>query len=65
MGKLIAPIMLKAVPRDADLLGLQHRQIYSFHEPYWAGRAPNVRAEWANRLSDELHRAARAHQLGH
>jgi hypothetical protein len=61
----IVPILLKALPREADLRGLQPRQIFGFHEPYWSGRAPHARAAWANRLADELHRVARRDGLGH
>lgn len=63
--KRIVPIQLKAAPQDADLRGLQTRQIFGFHVPYACGRPPHYREAWANRLADELHRVARRHGLGH
>jgi hypothetical protein len=64
-AKRIAPVVLKGLPRDANLLGLESRQVFGYHEPYWAGRAPHARADWANRLADELQRLASRYGLGH
>ena len=63
-GRRILPVMLKPLPQDADLRGLQARQIFGFHDPYWSGRRPHARDEWANRLADEMHRVARRYGLG-
>lgn len=63
-GKLCAPLMLKALPTDADLGGLEARQIFGFHDPYYSGRPLHKRDEWATQLADELHRLARKYELG-
>jgi len=63
-AKRIAPIALKRLARDADLRGLQARQIFNIHDPYYAGRPPHARETWAIELADELHRIARRHGLG-
>jgi hypothetical protein len=62
--KRIAPIALKRLARDADLRGLQARQIFRYHDPYVSGRAPDAREAWAIALADELHRIAHRYGLG-
>ncbi len=63
-GKRIAPIALKQLACDADLRGLQARQIFKYHDPYVWGRRPHAREAWANALAAELHRIARRYGLG-
>ena len=63
-SKRIAPVMLKKLPGSADLRGLKFRQIFGYPAPYWSGRPPHARADWANTLADELHRLAKHYNLG-
>ncbi|MDQ1740431.1 MAG: hypothetical protein QOE53_2083 [Pseudonocardiales bacterium] len=63
-AKRVVPIALKRLARDADLRGLQARQIFNYRDPYYSGRAPHARDAWANALADELHRVARRYGLG-
>ncbi len=64
-GKRVVPIALKKMPATADLRGMQSRQIFSYQNPYDAGRAPYAREQWANLLADELHQVAQRYGLGH
>jgi hypothetical protein len=63
-SKRVAPVLLKPLPRDADLRGLTGRQIHGYHAPFWAGGRPHTRDAWASGLADELHRVARTYGLG-
>ncbi len=63
-GKRIAPVLLESVTANADLRGLQGRQVFGYGDPYWSGRRPHERRAWARRLADELHRLAHKHDLG-
>lgn len=62
--KRIAPVLLKKLSADADLLGLGARQIYGFGNPYWTGKPSHRRAEWAIGLADDLHRLEKRCDLG-
>jgi hypothetical protein len=63
-AKRVAPVALKRLASDADLRGLQARQIFNYHDPYVSGRPPHAREAWAIALADELHRIARRYRLG-
>lgn len=63
-GKRIAPFILKRVPDFADLKGLESSQIFGYPDGYWARRSPYERANWANKLADDLHRMADRYELG-
>lgn len=62
--KRIAPVLLKKLTTNADLLGIEDRQIFGFRDPYWAGKPSHRRAEWAVDLADDLHRLASRYGLG-
>lgn len=63
-NRRIIPVQMKALSSNADLHGLQTRQIFRYKSPYWAGRAPHSREAWAIDLADEMHRVAQKYGLG-
>jgi hypothetical protein len=63
-GKQIVPVLLKPLAANTDLRGLQGRQVFGYHRPYWGGQRPHLREQWARDLADQLHRVVRAYGLG-
>lgn len=63
-GKRIVPVLLKPVADNTDLRGLEVRQIFGYHQPYWAGQRPHLREQWARDLADQMHRVVREYGLG-
>jgi hypothetical protein len=63
-GKRIVPVLLKPLARNTDLRGLEARQVFGFHRPYWSGQRPHLREQWARDLADQLHRVVHEYGLG-